>query len=142
MYKKNIVDFIALNETFLSIKINFRITGYDSIRNDRSTGQRGSVAFLVKHGLVINKEYRNSDFSIITENETLAINLELSNNHNLTLATIYFPNLNPNFSLFQSINNLSDNVMFVGSFNSKLETFCCLQKKPSGPMLKQYSKTA
>ena len=67
-------DIVALNETFLDKKLNFRITGYDTIRNDRSTGQRGGVAFLVKHGLVINKEYRNSDFNIITENEALAIN--------------------------------------------------------------------
>ena len=58
------------------------------------------VAFLVKHGLVVNKEHWNSDFNIITENEALAINLELSNNQNFTLATIYYPNGNPNFSLF------------------------------------------
>ena len=38
----------------------------DTIRNDRSTGLRGGVAFLVKHDLVVNKEYRNEDFNIIT----------------------------------------------------------------------------
>ena len=129
--KENVIDIMALNETFLNKKLNFRISGYDTIRNDRSTGQRG-VAFLVKHGLVINKEYRNSDFNIITENEAVAINLELSNNQNLTLATIYCPNENPNFSLFQSINNLSADVMFVGDFNSKLESFGCAHKSPSG----------
>ena len=61
----------------LTKKLTFKISGYDTIRNGRSTGQKGGVAFLVKHGLVINKEYRNSDFSIITENEALAINLDL-----------------------------------------------------------------
>ena len=76
------------------------------------------------------------DFNIITENEALAINLELSCNQNLTLATIWCPNGTPNFSLFQTINNLSDNVMFVGDFNSKLETFGCASKNTSGPMLK------
>ena len=111
-----------------------------TIRNDRSTRQKGGVAFLVKHGLVINKEYRNSDFNIITENEALAIDLELSNNQNLTLATIYCPNGNPNFSLFQSINNLSTDVMFVGDFNSKLESFGCAHRNPSGPMLKNIQK--
>ena len=85
--KETSIDIIAPNETFLKEKLHSRISGYDT-RNDRSTGQRGGVAFLVKHGLVINKEYRNSDFNIITENEALAINLELSNNQNLTLATI------------------------------------------------------
>ena len=54
--KENSVDIIALNETFLNKRLNIRISGYDTIKNDRSTGQRGGVAFLVKHGLVINKE--------------------------------------------------------------------------------------
>ena len=138
--KENEFDIIALNETFLNKKLNFHISGYDTIRNDRSTGQRGGVAFLVKHGLVINKEYRNSDFSIITSNETLAINLDLSNNQNVTLATIYCPNGNPNLSLFHTINSLSENVMFVGDFNSKLEPFGCAKKNASGPMLQNIQK--
>ena len=137
---ENVIDIIALNETFLNKKINFRVSGYDTIRNDRSTGQRGCVAFLTKHGLIIKKGYRNSDFNIITENEALAISLELSNNQNLTLATIYCPNGNPNSSLFQIVNNLSDNVMFVGDFNSKLESFGCAHRNPSGPMLKNIQK--
>ena len=135
--KENATDIIALNETFLSKKHNFTIPGYDTIRNDRSTGLRGGVAFLIKHGL--NKEYMNADFNIITENEALAINLELSHNRNLTLATIYCPNGNPNSSLFQTINNLSDNVMFVGDFNSKLESFGCAQKQLSSNA-KKYPK--
>ena len=109
--KENSVHIITLNETFLHKKINFKIQGHDTIRNDRSAGSRGGVAFLLKHGLVVNKEFRNADFNIITENEALAINLELSRNQNLTLATIYCPDGNPNFPLFQTINNLSDNVM-------------------------------
>ena len=134
--KENEFDIVALNETFLNKKQNFQITGYDdTIRNDRSTGQRGGVAFLVKHGLVINKEHRYSDFSIITSNEALAINLDLSNNQNVTLATIYCPNGNPNLPLFQTINNLSDNVMFVGDFNSKLESFGGAKKNTFGLML-------
>ena len=135
--KENVIDIIALNETFLNKKLNFHISGYDTIRNDHSAGQGGGVAFIVKHCLVINKEYRNSDFNIITENEALAINLELSNNQNLTLTTIYCPNRNPNFSLF---NNLYTDVMFVGDFNSKLESFGCARKNPSGPMLNYIQK--
>ena len=134
--KEHSIDIIAPNETFLHKKITFKIQGYDTIRNDRSTGSRGGVAFLVKHGLVLNKEFKNADFNIITENEALAISLELSTNQNLTLATIYCPDGNPNFSLFQTINNHSDNVMFVGDFNSKLEAFGCASKNTSGPMLK------
>ena len=132
--KEKEIDIVALNETFLNKKLTFKIPGYDPIRNDRSTGQKRGVAFLVKHGLVLNKEYRNSDFSIITENEALAINLDLSNNQNLTLAG------NPDLSLFQTINNLSDNVMFVGGFSSRLESFGCAHRNPSGPMLKNIQK--
>ena len=40
------------------------------------------------------------------------------------------------FSLFQTISNLSDNVIFVGDFNSKLEAFGCASKNDSGPILK------
>ena len=90
--------------------------------------------------LVINKEYRNSDFSIITSNEVLAINLDLSNNQNVTLATIYCPNGNRNCSLFRAINNHSDNVMFVGDFNSKLKSIGCAKKNASGPMLQKIKK--
>ena len=138
--KENVIDVIALNETFLSKKHNFKISGYDTIRNDRSTGQGGGVAFLVKHGLVVNTEYRNNDFSIITDNEALAIGLQLSNKQNLTLATIYCPNGNPNLTLFQTINNLSDNFMSVGYFSSKLESFGCAKKNTSGPILKNVQR--
>ena len=51
--KENEFDIVALIEKFLNIKLNFRLPGYDTIRNDRSTGQKGGVAFLVS--LVINK---------------------------------------------------------------------------------------
>ena len=60
--KENNYDIVALNETFLTKKIDFKIQGYDTIKSDRSTGARGGVAFLVKHGLVINKEYRKTYF--------------------------------------------------------------------------------
>ena len=94
-----------------------------------------------KHGLVVNKDFRNADFNIITDNEALAINLELSCNQNFTLATIYCPNGKPNLSLFQTIYNLFDNVMFVGDFNSKSETFGCASKNDSGPILKTIQNT-
>ena len=134
--KENNFDIVALNEMFLTKKIDFKIQGYDTIKNDRSTGARGGVAFLVKHGLVINKEYSNTDFNIITDNKALVIDIDLSNNQNLILATIYCPNGNPNLKLFKTINNLSENVMFVGDFNSKLEAFGCAKKNTSGLMLK------
>ena len=63
------------------------------------------------------------------------IDIDLSNNQNLILATIYCPNGNPNPRLFKTINNLSDNVMFVGDFNSKLEAFGCGKENTSGLIL-------
>ena len=98
---ENSTDIIALNETFLNKKVNLKIQGYDTIRNDRSTGQKRGVAFLVKHALVVNKEFRNADFNIITDNEALAINLELSCNQNLTLATITAQMENQIFHFFR-----------------------------------------
>ena len=133
---ENNFDIVALNEMFLTKTVDFKIQGYDTIKNDRSPGTRGGVALLVKHDLVINKEYRNTDFNIITDNEALVIDIDLCNNQNLILATIYCPNGNPNFRLFETINNLSDNAMFVGDFSSKLEAFGCAKKNSSGPMLK------
>ena len=72
------------------------------------------------------------------------IDIDLCNNQNLILATIYCPNGNPNFRLFETINNLSDNVMFVGDFNSKLDFNSefvgdfnsAVPRNSSGPMLK------
>ena len=68
----------------------------------------------------------------MTDNEALVIDIGLCNNQSLILATIYCLNGNPNFRLFETINNLSDNVMFVGDFNSKLEAFRCAKKNSSG----------
>ena len=138
--KENVIDVIALNETFLSKKHIFKIPGYDTIRNDRSTGQSGGVYFLIKNGLGVNKEYRNDNFNIITDNEALAIELEIFNNENFILATIYCPNGNLILSLFKPFINLSDNVMFVRYFNWKLESFSCAKKNTSGPILKNIPK--
>ena len=134
--KENDFDIIALNETLLTKKINFQIHGYDTIKSDRSTGLGGGVAFLVKHGLVVNKEYRNTDFNIITDNEALVIDIDLSNNQNLILATIYCWNGNPNLRLFETIKNLSDNVMFVDDFNQNYK----LSAVPKKTHLVQCSK--
>ena len=127
--KENNFDIVNLNETFLTKKVDFKIKGYDTIKNDHSTGTRSGVAFFIKHGLVNNKEYRNIDFNIITNNETLMIDIHLYNNENLLLVTIYCLNGNPNFRLFETISNLSNNVMLIGDFNSKLEAFGLCQEK-------------
>ena len=81
--KENNFDIVALNETFLTKKVDFKIQGYDTIKNDRSTGTRGGVDFLENtDGLATNKEYGNIDFNIITDNEALVIDTDLRNNQN------------------------------------------------------------
>ena len=64
------------------------------------------------------------------------IDIDLSDTQNLILVTIYCPNRNPNLRLFETINSLSDNVMFVADLNSKLEAFGFAKKNISGPVLK------
>ena len=134
--KENNFYIVALNETFLTKKVDFKIQGYDTIKNECLTDARGGVAFLVKNGPIINKEYRDIDFNIITDKKALVIDIGFSNSQNLILATIHCPNENPNLRLFETINNLSDNVMFVGDFNSKLE----LKSVPRKTTLVQCSK--
>ena len=90
--KENKFDIVSLNETLLTNKVDFKIQGYNTIKNDRSAGTRGGVTFLVKHGLVINKEYCNIDLNTITDNEALATFLNnaescVMNGGNLT---VYF----------------------------------------------------
>ena len=41
--KENNFDIVALNETFLTKKIDFKIQGYDTLKNDRSTGARDGL---------------------------------------------------------------------------------------------------
>ena len=122
--------------------MDLKIQGYDTTKNYLSTCARGRVAFFVKHGLVINKEYHNMDFDIIADNEALVIDIDPSNNKNLILATIYCPNGNPNLTLFETIDNFSDSVMFVGDFNAKLEAFGCAKKNNSGPVLRNIQKSS
>ena len=51
--KEDNFDIVALNETFFTKKVDFKIQGYDTIKNNHSTGTRGGVAFLIKHGQLL-----------------------------------------------------------------------------------------
>ena len=70
-------------------------------------------------GIIVNQEWKNEHFNIITDNEALAIEIELQNGEKIILATIYCPNENPSLRLFRMINALSKQVTFLGYFNSK-----------------------
>ena len=66
-------------------------------------------------------------FNVITENETLAIEIELQNGDKIILATICCPNGNPSLRLFRMITALSKQVIFLGDFNAKHKQFRCVK---------------
>ena len=101
--RENNVDVITLNETFLKPHMHFSLPGYDIKRNDRTWSTKGGVVFLYKSELILNKVYDNNNFNIITNNETLAVELELSNKTTLTLTTIYCPGGKPDPDLFRRL---------------------------------------
>ena len=103
---ENNIDVIAPNETFLKPHMNFSLPGYDIKRNDRTWSTKVGVAFLYKSELILNKGYDNNDFNIITNNKTLAIELELSNKTTFTLANIYCPDGKPDRELFKVVTSL------------------------------------
>ena len=82
----------------------------------------------MKKGIIVNQEWKN-------DNEALAIEIELQNGNKVTLATIYCPSGNPSLRLFRMINALSNQVIFLGDFNSKHKQFGCVKPNKCGQML-------
>ena len=72
---ENQTDILTLNETFLKPKFKFHLPGYDIYKNDRLVGTKGRV----KKGIIVNQEWKNDHFNVITDNEALAIEIELQN---------------------------------------------------------------
>ena len=82
----------------------------------------------------------NDHFNVITDNEALAIEIELQNGDKVMLATIYCPNENSSLRLFRMINALSNQVIFLGDFNSKHKQFGCVKPNKSGQTLVNIAK--
>ena len=137
---ENQIDILALNETFLKPKFKFHLPGYDIYKNDRLVGTKGGVAILVKKSIIVNQEWKNEHFNVITDNEALAIEIELQNGDKVILATIYCPNGSPSLRLFRMINALSKQVIFLGGFNSKHKQFGCVKPNKSGQTLLNIAK--
>ena len=91
---------------------------------------------MYKLELILYKVYDNNDFNILYNNETLAIELELSNQTTLTLANIYCPDGKPDCELFRAVTSLSDTVILLGDLNSKHKVFNCITATTSGCNLK------
>ena len=88
---------------------------------DRLVGTKDGVAILVKlkKGIIVNQEWKNEHFNVMTDNEALAVETELLNGDKVVLTTIYCTNEYPSLRLFRTINALSRQVIFLGDFNSK-----------------------
>ena len=136
----NQIDILALNETFLKPKFKFHLPGYDIYKNDRLAGTKGGIAILVKKGIIVNQEWKNEHFNVITDNESLAIEIELQNRDKVILATIYCPNGSPSSRLFRMINTHSNQIIFLGDFNSKHKQFGCVKPNKSGQTLVNIAK--
>ena len=76
---ENQIDILALNETFLKPQYKFHLPGYGMYKNDRLVGTESGVAILVKKGIIVNQEWKNEHFSVITDKEALAVEIELQN---------------------------------------------------------------
>ena len=137
---ENQIDILALNETFLEPKFKFHLPGYDIYKNDRLVGTKVGVAILVKKGIIVNQEWKNEHFNVMTDNEALAIEIELQDGNKVILATIYCPNGNISSRLFRMINALSNQVIFFGDFNSKHKQFGCVKPNKSGQTLVNIAK--
>ena len=138
---ENQIDILALNETFLKPKYKFHLPGYDMYKNDRLVGTRGGVAILVKKCIIVNQEWKKNDhFNVITDNEALAVEIELQSGDKVILATIYCLNGNPSKRLFRMINTLSKQVIFFGDFNSKHKQFGSVKPNKSGQTLLNIAK--
>ena len=87
---QNQIDILALNETFFKPKHKFHLPGYDIYRNDRLVGTKGGVAILVKKGIIVNQKWKNKHFNVITDNESLAIEINLQNQGNFRLFWLPF----------------------------------------------------
>ena len=137
---ENQIDILALNEAFLRPKFKFHLPGYDMYKNYRLVGTKGGVAILVRKGIIVNQEWKNEHFNVITDNEALAIEIELQNGDKVILATSYCSNGNPSLRLFRMINAFSKPVTFLGDFNSKHKQFGCVKSNKSGQTLVNIAK--
>ena len=97
---ENQIDILALNETFLKPKLKFHLPGYDMYKNDRLVGTKGGVAIRMKKGIIVNQEWKNEHFNVITDSKALTIEIELQNGEKVILDTIYSPVRNPSLRLF------------------------------------------
>ena len=108
---ENQIDILALNDTFLEPKFKFHLPGYEIQKRQTSRHQswRGHPGKERHH---CKPRMENEHFNVITDNEALAIEIELQNGDKVILATIYCPNGNPSLRLFTMMMRFRIKVFF------------------------------
>ena len=96
--------------------MTFQVMTY---KNDRLVGTKGGVAILVKKGIIVKQEWKNEYFNVVTDNEALAVEIELQNRDKVILATIYCPNGNPSLRPFRMI-NFRTKLFFSGTLTQNI----------------------
>ena len=94
----------------------------------------------MKKRIIVNQEWKNEHFNVITDNEAPAIKIELQNGDKVVLATIYCPNGNPSLRLFRTINVLSSQGIFLWDFDSKHKQFGYVKPNKSSQTLVNTAK--
>lgn len=129
------VDLVCITETHLVQAENFKINGYEVIRQDRSARTAsGGVAIFIKN------KYLHSTITIdnVSSMEVVGVQIQLANNKKLRIITAY---KQPNKTLLEKdMINLFDSsipTMVIGDLNSKSTTWGCRTNNPNGNKLVQ-----
>ena len=55
----------------------------------------------MKKRIIVNQEWKKEHFNVITDNEALAVEVELQNRDKVILVAMYCPSGNPRITLFR-----------------------------------------
>lgn len=136
------VDICCLTETWLNESQTFYHPNYECIRKDRIGQNGGGVAILVK------KTIKFSSIPCISTQvmENVGIAIELADNVNLNIYSVYFPggqNNSNSRSSFKSdlrkMLNTGQNYLFCGDFNSRHRSWNCLRANSWGNILHEFT---
>ena len=106
-------EIICIQESFLSEKQNFVISGYNCIRLDRTHHRCGGVATFIKNGIPYTIEDQGKDI------EFLSISIKC-NNTSYIISNVYIPRYHPTMKL-DEVNKIfsKKNSIICGDFNGK-----------------------
>ena len=129
--EKHQPEIILIQETNLKPNTRFSIKNYNTIRNDRTTAQRGGTATLIKQ----NIKFTHTDTNKEDETE---ITIFTKNRKKLTIINKYIsPNINFKREDFKELMRNRKNTMIIGDLNAKDRTWGCNSNNTRGKYLKE-----